>query len=35
MGRCELLSGMKGLMWKLNTSCKKKIILSITQLCKI
>ena len=35
MGRCELLSGMKELMWKLNSSCKKKIILSVTQLCKI
>ena len=35
MGRCELLSGIRGLMWKLNTSCKKKIILSVTQLRKI
>ena len=35
MGRCELLLGIRGLMWKLNTSCKKKIILSVTQLCKI
>ena len=35
MGRCELLSGIRGLMWKLNTSRKKKIILSVTQLCKI
>ena len=35
MGRCELLSGMKELMWKLNTNYKKKIVLSVTLLCKI
>lgn len=29
MGKYELFLGMKGLMWKLNISCKKKIILFV------